>query len=516
MDEPLEGRGLDLKDYLRILLRWWWIPVLGIVGGGVIAFFITNAMTPVFNASAKVLVQGGQNVGVPTASDIEASQQIARTYSDLIKTRPIMERVAEELGLPYGAGVVASKITVSSPRSLILIKASDPDPQVAADLANTTAIIFIDDFRNRQFTQIAQFQTSLSQYSITDEPGVIAAQASTLSTLSVVEDAVASSSASSPRVKFNVFLGLVLGLLAGVIVILVRESLDNSVKSPEDLRALTGMPVLGSVMRYETGDDLGPISMANEGSHGALAESYKFLQTNLEFASEGNGVPAMLLVTSSSPSEGKTTTAANLAISVAKEGKSVILVDADLRKPALHRIFGLQGSKGLTHLLMQGAELDDVLAETELPSLRVIPSGPIPPDATYILRSSRMNIVTEQLRERAEMVIFDSPPLLSVTDPMVVAPLVDGVLLVVDVHRTGRETVKRGGEILKQAHPALSGAVLNKVTPRGGASYYYYYYYYHYYSEDGVGKRFWNFRGLPARLRKGLGRRGRGRGTRKK
>ena len=333
MDEPLEGRGLDLKDYLRILLRWWWIPVLGIVGGGVIAFFITNAMTPVFNASAKVLVQGGQNVGGPTASDIEASQQIARTYSDLIKTRPIMERVAEELGLPYGAGVVASKITVSSPRSLILIKASDPDPQVAADLANTTAIIFIDDFRNRQFTQIAQFQTSLSQYGITDEPGVIAAQASTLSTLSVVEDAVASSSASSPRVKFNVFLGLVLGLLAGVIVILVRESLDNSVKSPEDLRALTGMPVLGSVMRYETGDDLGPISMANEGSHGALAESYKFLQTNLEFASEGNGVPAMLLVTSSSPSEGKTATAANLAISVAKEGKSVILVDADLRKP---------------------------------------------------------------------------------------------------------------------------------------------------------------------------------------
>ena len=171
----------------------------------------------------------------------------------------------------------------------------------------------------------------------------------------------------------------------------------------------------------------------------------------------------------------------------------------------------------MTHLLMQGAELDDVLAETELPSLRVIPSGPIPPDATYILRSSRMNIVTEQLRERAEMVIFDSPPLLSVTDPMVVAPLVDGVLLVVDVHRTGRETVKRGGEILKQAHPALSGAVLNKVTPRGGASYYcYYYYYHHYYSEDGVGKRFWNFRGLPARLRKGLGRRGRGRGTRKK
>ena len=112
-----------------------------------------------------------------------------------------MERVVEELSLPYGAGVVASKITVSSPRSLIQINASDPDPQRAADLANTTAIIFIDDFRNRQFTQIAQFQSSLSQYGITDEPGVIAAQASTLSTLSVVEEAIPSSSASSPRTR---------------------------------------------------------------------------------------------------------------------------------------------------------------------------------------------------------------------------------------------------------------------------------------------------------------------------
>ena len=241
------------------------------------------------------------------------------------------------------------------------------------------------------------------------------------------------------------FLGALIGLVVVGVAIFAIEYLDFSIKGPEELKFITNMPVLGSVMRHRGNDGRELVDLSPDAQgHNPLAESYKFLQTNLRFASlDVNGEETLntLLVTSSSPAEGKTTAAANLSISVAKEGNSVILVDADLRKPALHRVFGLNDRKGLTHLLMGTATLDEVMAETEIGGLHVIPSGPLPPDATYILRSAKMKEVIASLRSRVGLVVFDSPPLLSVTDPMVLAPLVDGTLLLVDAHHTGRENV---------------------------------------------------------------------------
>ena len=288
-------------------------------------------------------------------------------------------------------------------------------------------------------------------------------------------------------------------------MVFLLEHFDNRIKSPDELTAITGMPILGSVMRYQADNGMGPISSPTESRYGALSESYKFLQTNLEFAAMDTSGVKTLLVTSSSPEEGKTTTAANLAISVAREGKSVILVDTDLRKPALHRIFDLRDRKGLTNLLMNNATQEEVLAQSGTENLEIIPSGPIPPEATQVLRSPKMKEVIEQLESRADLVILDSPPLLSVTDPMLLTPLVDGVLLVVDAHRTGRDTLKRGAETLHQAHPAVVGTVLNKITPRGG-SYYYYYYYrsYYSYSEEGAVR---HRRGVAGLVSKILGRR---------
>ena len=412
---------------------------------------------------------------------------MARNYGDLIKTRPILEKVGRELSIP--SGPLFGKITIRSPRSFIEISVVDPDPQMAANIANQTAQVFIEDFRTRQFTQIAQLQTSLSQYGITEDPSIIAAQTATLSTLSIVESAVPASVSFSPRTKLNMFLGALIGLVVVGVAIFAVEYLDFSIKGPEELKFITNMPVLGSVMRHRGNDGRELVDLSPDAQgHNPLAESYKFLQTNLRFASlDVNGEETLntLLVTSSSPAEGKTTTAANLSISVAKEGNSVILVDADLRKPALHRVFGLNDRKGLTHLLMGTATLDEVMAETEIGGLHVIPSGPLPPDATYILRSAKMKEVIASLRSRVGLVVFDSPPLLSVTDPMVLAPLVDGTLLLVDAHHTGRDTVKRGAEMLRQANQVVLGTVLNKISPKGGGYYYYYYRQYHNYYSDG-------------------------------
>jgi capsular exopolysaccharide synthesis family protein len=154
------------------------------------------------------------------------------------------------------------------------------------------------------------------------------------------------------------------------------------------------------------------------------------------------------------------------------------LVDADLRKPALHRIFGLPSQAGLTNVLIGDKTVEDAMASTEIEGLKVISSGPLPPDAAQVLRSRRMKEVIEDLKNRADLIIIDSPPLLSVTDPMLLTPLVDAVLLVVDAHRTSRDTLRRGVEVLAQASPQIAGTVLNKIPANGGSLYYYHHYYY--------------------------------------
>lgn len=471
----------DLRTYWRIFVRWWWLPVLGVVGGAVAGFLLSSAVTPNYQATTKVVVQGGATPGTPSLNDIEASQRLSRNYSDLIKTRPILDEVIRSLGLSYTSETLTDKIAVTSPRSLIEIMVTDPDPKLAADIANATAETFINDFRDKQFLQIAQFQASLAQYGILQDPGIIAAQASTMGALRVAEPAIPPAAPSSPRVLTNIVLAAGMGLLLATVVIFALEHLNDTVKSPDELKALIGVTTLGSVLRYPRQEGISPITLGEDHHLSAVYESYKFLRTNLQFAALGTRGFRTLLVTSASPEEGKTTTAANLAISVAREGKSVILVDSDLRKPAVHRVFDLKEQKGLTNLILGHAELDEVMASTAVDGLKVIPSGPVPPDATMVLGSPKMRELVEQLRAMADVVIFDSPPILAVTDPMILAPIVDCVLMVVDIERTSRDTLRRSADALRQANPAFVGAVMNKISTRGrrGGSYYYYYYYYY-------------------------------------
>ena len=205
-------------------------------------------------------------------------------------------------------------------------------------------------------------------------------------------------------------------------------------------------------------------------------------------------------MTSASPAEGKTTTAINLATSIAREGgSSVVLVDADLRRPSLHRAFDLRERKGLTHLLLGTGTFDGVASPTQVEGLRVIPAGPLPPDPPRLLRSRRMKEVVAELEEKADFVIFDSSPLLAVTDPMLVASLVDGVLLVVDSNHARRELVKIAVQMLQQAQPEMLGAVLNKVAVRSGRGRYGGGYYYHEYAETDSAERDGSRRGFISR-----------------
>ena len=502
---------LDFRAYWRIFQRWWWVLLLGMVTAGAVAYYVTSSEPPIYEATAKVLVQRGAS-GAQPLPDIQASEQLATSYGDLIKTRPILEQVIDTLALPYGAGRLSGKTAIKSPRSLIEITVADRDPEMAALLANTIATTFIDDFRDKQLLQIAQFQVSLAQYGITDDPSIVAAQIATLSTLRLAEEAIPSSSPSGPGNALVIGIAVIVGLIIAGGLIFLLESLDDRIKSAEEIKTLTGLTTLGSVLRYRTRDSDRSIDLSDNDVHSAMAESYRFLRTNLRFAALGaeEGLKT-LLVTSSTPAEGKTTTAANLSIIMAQEGKSVILVDSDLRRPSLHKFFGLDERKGLTNMVLGEASLDEVLAQTAVDGLQLLPSGPVPPDATVILSSSKMKDVVEELRRSADMVIFDSPPLLVVTDPMILASLLDGTVLVVDTQRARRDTVKRGVQHLQQATQAYMGVVLNKVSIKDAGSGYYYQYYGGYYGHNGSEKKNGRKIGplglLPKVLRNGMKRR---------
>ncbi|MBX6772396.1 MAG: CpsD/CapB family tyrosine-protein kinase [Chloroflexi bacterium] len=203
-----------------------------------------------------------------------------------------------------------------------------------------------------------------------------------------------------------------------------------------------------------------------------VSEAYRTLRTNIQFYSLDRPVQT-LLVTSASPEDGKSTTVANLAVTFAETGREVLAVDCDLRRPSLHRLFGVSNESGLTVLIREGKALDEVVVPTSVPHLRLLPSGPLPPNPAELLGSQRMERIIESLRGAAEVVLFDSPPTIAATDAAVLAAKVDGVLLVVSVGRTKRDHVVRAKQLLAMVNAKVLGVVLNNVKFDGSLYRYY-------------------------------------------
>lgn len=203
-----------------------------------------------------------------------------------------------------------------------------------------------------------------------------------------------------------------------------------------------------------------------------VSEAYRQLRTNIQFSSLDKPLRT-LLVTSTSPQEGKSTTLANLAVTVAQTGSSVLVVDCDLRRPTLQRIFGVRNDRGLTSMLLSDS-LDVVpKLSTDVPGLSVLPSGPLPPNPAELLASRRMTEVIERLKNEAEMVIFDSPPVIAVTDAAVLASKLDGVLLVISAGKTKRDLAQRAKAMLDKVNARIIGVVLNNVKYDTSVHHYY-------------------------------------------
>jgi capsular exopolysaccharide synthesis family protein len=293
----------------------------------------------------------------------------------------------------------------------------------------------------------------------------------------------------SPNRPRALALGLFVGLVGGLGLAFFLEYLDDSVSDPDQLERYVHIPFLGPVPLLEP-KETGPLArdlIALKEPKSVYAEAYRAVRTSILFSSPDDP-PRVFVVTSSGQQEGKTLTAVNLAITMALNDKRVLLIDADMRKPRIHRIFGVENKFGLSSLIGGSPDVGLALKATSIPTLMVIPSGPIPPNPSELLGTARLGKLIGMLRERFDVVIFDCTPLIAVTDATVLATQVDGVILVIKSGATRRKILKRGVKQLEDVQAKIVGAVLNQVNVKN-SSYYYAYYYSHYYGErEDLGK----------------------------
>lgn len=279
-----------------------------------------------------------------------------------------------------------------------------------------------------------------------------------------------------PKKQQNIILAAFVGIVLGFALALLIELLDDRVNSPEDSERVLRLPNLGHVPLVE---ELGLRLIRDISSFSPLMESYRSLRTNLNFAAVGHEVN-VLLITSSVPSEGKSTTAANLAMAMALDGKRVIIVDADLRRPSQHKLFKLESSPGLTDLLVGSHRIEDVVKPTNVENVWLVSAGSPPPNPAELLGSVAMQRILESLKGQADIILLDTPPTLLLSDTIVLSSLADGILLVVSYGDTKKASVRRTVDLLRRGGTPVLGTVLNRMSGPGGGYYYYYGYGYGY------------------------------------
>ncbi len=307
------------------------------------------------------------------------------------------------------------------------------------------------------------------------------AEAMRLSNARLVEPAVASIYPIRPRTRLNIVLACVFGLILGIILASLIDYLDDTIKDPTEVAELLAAPVLGTVSHVRKEE---PILLTEMPPRSAIAEAFQIIRSNLSFVSVDEPAHG-LVVTSASAGEGKTFVVANLGMTMARDGREVILVDSDLRRPTLHKLFGIDNAQGLSNVLVGERDLDEVLKASDVEGLQVLPSGPLPPNPAELLASEKMAQLRETLLRRADFVLFDSPPAAMLADAATLASRLDGVIFVVEQGGCSKRLIADARDQLIRAHGRIVGTVLNKISRAAGRYYYYYYHYDSYYrSED--------------------------------
>ncbi|TAN40913.1 MAG: polysaccharide biosynthesis tyrosine autokinase [Nitrospirae bacterium] len=298
----------------------------------------------------------------------------------------------------------------------------------------------------------------------------------------IVEKAELPTAPVKPRKALNLLLGLIVGLFGGIGMAFFVEYLDHTVKSPDDAEAKTGATVLGLVPLMDVKEK--PIeTIVIKEPNSVIAESYKAIRTAI-LLSTAEKPPKRILVTSTSPEEGKTSTSINIASAIAQAGYSVLLLEADLRRPRISKVFGLSNAKGLSTFLTSTTVLEEVIHQDVAPHLSILTAGPIPPNPSELLGSKRMKKLIEHLGEQYDFIICDSPPLLSVADSLMLDKVLDATIIVTRAGKTTYDAVRKGLRQLTDMKSHVLGIIINALDVKKSDYYYYRYYNYYYSAKD--------------------------------
>jgi non-specific protein-tyrosine kinase len=442
---------LDLHGFLKALARRWPTVLVCLVLAVGTALAATKLTTPVYEARTQLFV--ATRTGEDTAQLSQGqtfSQARVQSYAAIVPTRRVTEPVVRKLKLRTTPEELASRITAEAPLDTVLINITvrDTVPSRAAEIANAVAAGLTAVVERLERPTKTNRQPSASE-------GGDDVPVSPVS-LGVTQPAVVPAVPVSPRPLLNLAAGVLGGLLLGAGLVVLRETLDTTVKTSQALGELTGLPSLGSIP-YDRNAPKQPLAAV--AGHSGRAEAFRKLRTNLQFA-QVDDRPQIIMVTSSVPAEGKTNVAVNLALSLAEAGVSTCLVDCDLRRPTVAKTFGLVQDAGLTTALIGQSRVEEVMQRVGS-HLSVLASGAKPPNPTELLASARMGEVLSELATTYETVILDTAPLLPVADTVGLAPLTQGSLLVVRADKTGRDQVRTAAEALERVGSRILGTVFN-------------------------------------------------------
>lgn len=519
---------MELKEYILPLRKWWWLIVAATLVATASSFIATRRQAPIYQTRTTIMVGRAIENPNPNGSDFWLMQQLAGTYADIAKRAPVQDATKTALGLTWLPDYTVRVVPNTQLVEISVVDTSPPRAQaVATELANQLILqtpmqsgstmeqrqVFIktqlDDleikinetrdeitkkqadlgnlFSARQIadtqTQIAGLQTKLSTLQANYAALLSNTQQGAINTISVIEPAQLPRSPIGPNKPATILLAAAIGFILAAGAAFLLEYLDDSLKNPDEVQKTLGLTTLGAIPVMEETATRGELAVVAS-SHSMASEAFRVLRTNLRFAGVDRPLQT-ILITSPAPSEGKSLTVANLGAALAQAGERVILVDADLHRPRLHRVFGLRNNRGVTSaLLEEHPNLDGLLQDTTVPGLQVLTSGPLPPNASELLGSAHMRELLSQLSRQADVLLLDSPPATALADAAVLATQTDGVLLVLDAGNTRREAARRAIEALGRVNARVVGAILNRLPTSGGGYYYYYYYHARYHSGD--------------------------------
>jgi len=448
---------LRFSEYLLVVRKRFILVSAIFLFSVVSALSVTALTTPTYESTTRLFVSTSGN---DSASDLltgnSFTQQRVKSYADIVTSPAVLDNVVAELGLQDISDKLPDNIKATVPLNTIILEitVTDNSPFRAASIANAVA------------SSLEEVVTNLETVDPTLASPV---------KLSVVQPGQLAKSPAAPRPFINLAVGALVGLALGFGAALLRESLDLRIRSVEDVPAKSGVvSVLGGIV-FDPTAEANPL-IVHTSPKSTRAEAFRQLRTNIQFIEAAEDRKS-IVVTSSIPAEGKSSTIANLAIAMADTGAKVLLIDCDLRKPKMHKYFSIEGAVGLTNLLVGQVEQADVVQRWGRKHLDLLPAGQIPPNPSELLGSEAMKKFLGKAEEEYDVVLIDSAPLLPVTDAAILSKLAGGIVLVVAVGKTTKPQLSAALGHVESVGGRVLGFIMNKIPTKGVDAYRYRYSY---------------------------------------